>query len=633
MHLEDLLEHIHQSAHSTPPAPPIFDDPTLDTTWWSDRFGISSGAQVWQHLATRLDDTSRTEPLVTRDAWEDLLAAETSRRVRRLRDMEYTEDGDRRPEKERAAIRRAEWNICRTDFWHWLHNHGWIENTHAKDPELGLSPFLTWPGQLAYLWWFREAILEGRRTGQSVQRIVNKCRSAGVSWGCCHLIAYHFIFEKSFSAKVGGMTQREVDDRTTYSLLGKIKYVYEQQPEYLLPCYSFRYEVEEEAADFCRFALQNRENGAVVRGESITKRFGRSGREVVLFEDEFAHVEPSVQAASKAGRTSVAIAVWTVSTPNGRGNTFHTTFVNAHPQDCLTLPWTIDPRRDDAWYERLLVENGGDLTRDQRDQEYGCSFRGVKGLRIWTPPEFLPYDEGDREWRALAPRARAAWPVVCGMDFGDGPSPTVCRFALVDWAGGVESEEYGRLPRFWWDDEVYGYRNAPADIALRILETRGRYGGPWTVYGDPSGANPLVRDLPSWQTDLGVAGVPVVCLPSDPFAQRYFIDGALDLVQELMELGLWRVHADRCPITMQAEEQWQWDVPDGLVIEAINRASIKWKKDAWSHYCEAGWYGALAAILYHQPRPPRAAPVVPRRPQGLGGQLAGVFRRPVNPWR
>ena len=79
---------------------------------------------------------------------------------------------------------------------------------------------------------------------------------------------------------------------------------------------------------------------------------------------------------------------------------------------------------------------------------------------------------------------------------------------------------------------------------------------------------------------------------------RGFDDEARGLIAEMMRLGLWRVHR-RCTLSVTSEEQWAWDVPEGLTIEQVNKAAIKWKKDGPSHACEAALYGAMAAILYH----------------------------------
>ena len=626
MELADLLDHIDASELATPPAPPIFQGGAIEPEWWREFFDVGSGEELWARLVDRVGARTVARAPVTRQAWEALLGREKIRRAQRFWSFDRHDDGTMRPEPERQELRRLDFQACKGDFWHWFHEYGWIENPHAEGVELRVSPFLAWPGQVAYLWWFLESLWLGRRRGESVPRIVNKCRSAGVSWACCHLVAHPFLFEDHFSAKIGGLTKREVDDGSTYSLLGKIRFLYERQPNFLLPCYDFRHEVEDDATSFVRFVCRNTTTGGVIRGESITRRFARSGREVVVLRDEAAHVDAATQAASRLGQTSVAIADWTVSTPNGRGNAFHHSFEAARDENRLTIPWSIDPRRDDAWYDRLLLDNGGDLTRDARDQEYGCNFRGVSGLRIWSPdPEIVPYDDATPEWREVAAEARATWPLVCGLDFGDGPSPVVCRFALLDWAGGLDSDTYGRLPRLWWDFEVWGYRIRPDDFATQILDARREYGGQWSLYGDPSGKNPLVRGLRSWEGDLNDRHVPVVCLPEDPFTRRYLIDEALDLVDTLMAQGLWRVHRERSPVSLQMEEAWEWDLPPGLRVEQVNRASIKWKKDGPSHWCEAGWMGAMAALHYHQPRD-RKPTSLDQLPMSLGGEMARIFR-------
>ena len=628
MDLRELLDHIDASELDTPPAPPIFQAGELEPEWWREHFDAASGEELWNRLVDQLGARSVPRAPVSREGWEQLLQRETIRRGQRLWDMEYLTDETRRPESERKQIREAEFQACRGDFWHWFHQHGWIENPHAEDVDLRVSPFLAWPGQIAYLWWFLESLAIGKSTGESVQRIVNKCRSAGVSWACCHLVVHPFLFEGHYSAKIGGLTKREVDDGSTYSLLGKIRFIYERQPSFLLPCYDFRHEVEQDAASFVRFVCRNETTGGVVRGESITEKFARSGREVMVLRDEAAHVRARTQAASRLGQTSVAIADWTISTPNGRGNAFHRDYEAASHGNRLTVPWSIDPRRDDQWFERLLLENGGSLTRDGRAQEYGCDFRGVSGLRIWSPDsEVVPYDEDTPEWQAVSQIARASWPMVCGFDFGDGPSPSVCRMALLDWEGGQASERYGRLPRFWWDAEVFGYRIRPDDLAREVLAVRKHYKGEWNLYGDPSGKNPMIRGLRSWEADLNAAEVPVVCLPEDPYTRRYQIDEALDLVDELMRLGLWRVHRERSRVSLEMEESWEWDMPPGMEVMEINRSSIKWKKDGPSHWCEAGWMGAIAAVHFHQPREKRPGSISDLK-TGLGADMARIFGPP-----
>ena len=576
MELSDIFTQLAELVEP-PPAPPIFEDQQVPGTFWREHFDVDTGPELWARLVVGSCDQQRSEPVVSRKGWEALLTQEKIRRGTEQWAVDHLADGRMRPEPERAEIRRLDHAACKGDFWRWLHRRGWIENPHASTPEGRVVPLVCWPGQLAYIWWLRRGLEEGMATGREVPRLINKARSAGVSWSCCHLLAHRLLFESGFAGKVGSLTGREVDDGTSYSLMGKIRFIWAQQPTYLLPDYPLHYERLEEAVGFVRSRVENRSLKSVVRGENMTRNFGRSGRETVVVFDEFAGLPARLQEEIRTAGTSVSVSTWSVSTPRGRGNRFHREFEACPDEQKLNVRWTVDPRRDDAWFEGLLIENGGSLTWDQRAQEYGCSFAGISGHRIWPHDrDAVLYDDDTPEWAEVRDIARRRWTLIGGMDFGDGPSATVYRGALVDWDGGLPHEEYGRLPRLWWDVEVYGFRSLPDEIGPRIVDAQRPYGGQWRVYGDPSGKHKMVRDTPSWESDLKRHGVPLICLPEDPFAHRYMLDKAIELIGELMRLGLWRVHR-RCELSLTSEEQWAWDVPDGLTIEQLNRESVKWR--------------------------------------------------------
>lgn len=620
--MDQLLDVISGSG-DPPPAPPIFRCDDLDL--WPEFFDVETGAEAWRKLASSAIDTTRDAPVVSRAGWEAVLQAEKLRRAQWMWEIDHHADGSLRSEAERSEIRRLDHAACH-DFWHWFHRCAWVEDPKASSPDLRVVPMVAWPGQVAYIWWLQQGLDDGIATGRERVQLILKARSAGVSWSVCQILSHRILFERRFAGKVGSLTGKEVDDGTVYSLMGKIRFIWSHQPTYLLPDYPLHHERMEDAIGFVTARVENRVQQSVVRGENMTRNFGRSGRETVLCFDEFAGLSPKLQEEIRTAGTSVAPTTWSISTPKGRGNRFHREFEAAPDDHKLTIRWTVDPRRDSTWYDGLLIEHGGSLTWDQREQEYGCSFAGISGLRIWPhDTDRVAYDEDDPEWMELRDEARRRWLCVCGFDFGDGPSPTFCRYGLVDWAASRPHAEYGRLPRFWWDHEVYGYRTLPADLAPRVLEGM-TYGGPWALYGDPAGKQKGHRDLPSWEQDLNHHGVPVLCLDRDPFHQRYFIDKAIELVGELMRLGLWRVHRTRCPRTLTSEEQWAWDVPEGLHIEQVNKAAIPWKKDGPSHACEAGIYGALAVILYHQPPQAPSSESTPMPGQdGLGAELGDIW--------
>jgi hypothetical protein len=94
------------------------------------------------------------------------------------------------------------------------------------------------------------------------------------------------------------------------------------------------------------------------------------------------------------------------------------------------------------------------------------------------------------------------------MDFGSGPSWTVCLFALVTWGK-------NREPTLWYDRELVCQRLAAHEIAVEIITAvRSEYGHNHCFVGDPSGRN-KESDQESWESNLRRAGVPIDCLPAD----------------------------------------------------------------------------------------------------------------------
>lgn len=563
-----------------PPAPPpIFLDPSVDEEFWVSAFDVETGEEAWQSMVDSLRERSRPAPVVTSQSWSRLLDFEVLRRGR------YSGAIAANPDAQQLELKACE------QFGHWFNHYSWIENPHAPTPEGRDVPFVPWPGQVLLLQWWIESLNEAMRNQETARRTLLKSRSVGASWCIMHVKFHRLRFELGFSGKCGSIGEEEADNGLTDSLMGKLRFILHKQPRWLRGTYRDMH-----------LLVSYAPMGSRVTAETMNSNFGRSGRATAIFRDELAAISSRLQTEVTVATTSVSLVDWFVFTPRGRGNPAHDLWESSEGIAGVEAYWTIDPRRDDAWWNGLLIENGGNLTRDARAQEYGCSFAGVSGHRIWSPdPEIVLWDEDDPEWQAIAGDPRRRLLKVSGMDFGSGPSPTVMRTAVIDWEGGIPNKEYGRLPRIWWAYEQGWWRANPEDVAAEALEAHERYPGEWYVYGDPAGKATKIGEH-SWQNDLAAADLEIFCLPEAPFHERRFIHKALDLVNEMMRLGLWRVHRSDCVFSTEAEEQWQWDIPQGLQLGAVNKADIKWRKDGPSHWCEAGWYGAMAAILYHQPK-------------------------------
>jgi hypothetical protein len=116
-------------------------------------------------------------------------------------------------------------------------------------------------------------------------------------------------------------------------------------------------------------------NGSEVKAASTTGDAGRSEALSLLVIDEAAHVDgledlwTGLYPTLSTGGRCIAL-----STPNGVGNWFHKTYIEAeqnvndfHP---IILPWGVHPERDQAWFEKETRN----MSRRQIAQELECSF-------------------------------------------------------------------------------------------------------------------------------------------------------------------------------------------------------------------------------------------------------------------
>ncbi len=116
-------------------------------------------------------------------------------------------------------------------------------------------------------------------------------------------------------------------------------------------------------------------NGSQIKAASTSGDAGRSEALSLLVIDEAAHVDgldelwTGLYPTLSTGGRCIAL-----STPNGVGNWFHKTYVDArqwkndfHP---INLPWDVHPERDQQWFEKETKN----MSRRQIAQELECNF-------------------------------------------------------------------------------------------------------------------------------------------------------------------------------------------------------------------------------------------------------------------
>lgn len=497
---------------------------------------------------------------------------------------------------ERAELQAAELMVCQADFWHWMRNWCWFFDPKSADPALRTIPALLWPDQERLIGFYLDGIAQGR------QRVVLKSRAIGATWLACAVLYWCAAVSKDrsgFSALFMSRVEELVDSRKPDSLFGKLRFIHSMLPS-KMP--GFRPEVARDAYMVIDFT-----GGGSFAGVSTNRHAGRSGRYAVVVSDEWAAVERPKQEAIKLALESVARSWWRISTPEGKGDDFADTVEvcrKHRPQDLIEIGWQADPRRTQEWYDKLLLENGGSLTWDQRERSYNMSFAAVSGLRVFRADRAkITYSDAWLE--ATYPLARRTWVKAFPMDFGSGPSWTVCGFVLVSWDHGKDVGEGAskrRLPLLLVDRELVWQSVNAGDIGRQIMATRAaHYPGLGWHFGDPTGRS---RDSSqeSWESNLRAVGVPLSCLPGQ-YNTEALRTQSITEGQMMMEAGLLKFHGGgdgepaRCPYTLESIESWEWDVPSGVSIKMMNRAELKPKKNGYSHLADACILYLVSAIL------------------------------------
>lgn len=117
-------------------------------------------------------------------------------------------------------------------------------------------------------------------------------------------------------------------------------------------------------------------NGSTIKASTTSVNdAGRSEALSLLVIDEAAHIDGmdqmwmAVKPTLSAGGKCIAL-----SSPNGIGNWFYRTYVDAEDGKNdfypTRLPWNVHPERDEQWFQKECRN----MTQREIAQEYGCSF-------------------------------------------------------------------------------------------------------------------------------------------------------------------------------------------------------------------------------------------------------------------
>jgi len=225
-------------------------------------------------------------------------------------------------------------------------------NNYARisHPQEGLIPFKTYDFQTELLKDFNDYRFS----------VILKARQLGISTITAAYVAWLMMFHKEKNVLVIA-----TQFKTASNLVKKVKAIHRNLPEWM---------------KIAEISIDNRTsfeltNGSQIKASSTSLDAGRSEALSLLVIDEAAHIEgldelwTGLYPTLSTGGRCIAL-----STPNGVGNWFHQTCMDAAQEDndfkLTTLLWNAHPDRDQQWFENETKN----MSRRQIAQELECNF-------------------------------------------------------------------------------------------------------------------------------------------------------------------------------------------------------------------------------------------------------------------
>jgi hypothetical protein len=301
---------------------------------------------------------------------------------------------------------------------------------------------------------------------------IEKSRDMGVTWLVLAWIFHQWMFSDGFMALLGSFREPEVDDRTVDSLFGKLDYMLQRLPGWMVP-HRFSWRVHRK-----KLILQHPSKpGNVILGNTATEGFARSGRYTVIFFDEgseWAELDDAWTAASRSTECRII-----TGTPKGQNQFYDLRETGLI--DITRIHWSLHPERDEEWYETQKKR----MTAEQIAQELDISYeRSASGVIYPAWQECLfgvyPYQKG--------------WPLWISLDFGYRDST-----AITVWQRNPETGVYRVIDCYEHSGKTIDYyvpfltgqydAKIPHHYDERAREWIARRAawGPAIIFGDPAG--------------------------------------------------------------------------------------------------------------------------------------------------
>jgi hypothetical protein len=445
---------------------------------------------------------------------------------------------------------------CRSNILYFINVYCWTYDPRLSNPNV---PFVTYEFQDDMVMWGLERI-KTKSPG-----LVEKSRDMGATWIFSAITAWCMLFVDGFFEYVLSLTENEVDNRGVDSLLGKLRFLLSNVPEWMRGGW-----VEAQQGLDNKMVINIPRTSSTTRGQLTGGRAGRSGRAKVAFYDEFAFVDNS-EDVTKAGASLSDCQIY-LSTANGMGNAFYRMSVDPTIEK-LTLHWTIHPLKNKDWEKLTRPKMSEEAWAQEHDISYAKSAKG----RVFH--EFEAFSSSDYDWQHAHTSSYfdydPSYDVYLGIDFGM-RDPTSLVFAQIK----------PTLPNFYqwgkWCLVFFEEIESPdktVDQWAEIIKGKGyRYK---EIIGDYRSGNQRDATGKTWVKYLQQHGLKV--------EGKYNTEEApiLEVKRLLVTPGALAVHSINCPNLVKSFQNWGYpiDKSSGLVLH-----NAKPNHDQFSHSMKAVCY-------------------------------------------
>lgn len=210
-------------------------------------------------------------------------------------------------------------------------------------------PFILFPRQKDLIYFLLDCLNDNENG------LVEKSRDMGLTWLCCALSVWLWIYHPAIAIGWGSRKEMLVDRRgDPGSIFEKMRIIIEYLPPFFKPEGLKRHE------HLTYMKITNPENGASITGEAGAN-IGRGGRTRVYFKDESAWYEnPESIEAALGENTNVQIDFSSVA---GTGNIFYNKRINGEVWEfdseptpgklrVLIVDWRDHPAKTQGWYDK-----------------------------------------------------------------------------------------------------------------------------------------------------------------------------------------------------------------------------------------------------------------------------------------